>query len=327
MSFDEASILSEAHKSPLPDQPGESSYFSTPSPTLDPNLFDGEHLKPDVRNKLLSVLFDFMDMELALKSSRNWVYVWLAGSGASYQWASPRGNGDLDVLFGVDYAKFIDANNSYSGLGPQDVADFLDQKLKATLWPETAATKIGTGTYEVTYFIDRVTGTDISTIHPYAAYNIYPRDEWDVTPPKLPEDPTTLYSPQFFKAAQTEDELSNSLIQRYAELREGIEALEPGSAAWVNRARSLSLVVDQATAQFDSIHQWRREAFSPQGHGYGDFANFLWQHGKRSGAVGQLRAIRDVGKRARSSTDTGLYGAPIEGATALLNRAAFGRRS
>lgn len=323
MSYDEASLLTEAHKSPLPDQPGESSYFSAPSPTLDPNLFDGEHLKPEVRTMLVTSLMTYLEDELSLKGSGKWLNVWLAGSGASYQWASPRGNGDLDVLFGIDYVKLIDANQSYAKFGSQDIADYLDQNLKTTLWPKTAVTKINAGTYEVTYFIDRVTGTDISTIHPYAAYNLYPRDEWDVTPPKLPDDPATLYSPQFFKAAQTEDELSNSLIQRYSELRDGIDGLEPGSAAWVNRARSLALVVDQATAQFDAIHLGRREAFSPQGHGYGDFANFLWQHGKRSGAVGQLRAIRDVGQRARSSTDTSLYGAPIEGAEKLLNRAAF----
>src|SRR4051812_3164156 len=93
--------------------PGQSGYFSTPSDRLDPNLFTGDVIKPEVRHHILSVFFNYMSK---YHNARNWCTVWLAGSGISYQWDADRGNGDLDVLIGVDWVKFYTANPDYHGL-------------------------------------------------------------------------------------------------------------------------------------------------------------------------------------------------------------------
>src|SRR6478609_6775003 len=73
---------------------GASSYFSRPAKTLDPNLFEGEHLHPDVRDTILRIFMDYMASRY--HNPHEWAMVWLAGSGISFQWAADRGNGDLD---------------------------------------------------------------------------------------------------------------------------------------------------------------------------------------------------------------------------------------
>ncbi len=60
---------------------GGSGYFSEPSPTLDPNLFDGMHLKDDVRQWLILSLAHGLAAYLDLAGVNEWLHAWLAGLG------------------------------------------------------------------------------------------------------------------------------------------------------------------------------------------------------------------------------------------------------
>ena len=102
--------------------PGSTSYFSAPSSQLDPKLFDDNGLKPWARSGILSILFDYLGTHYA--NPHQWVHVWLAGSGVSYQWEAAREPGDLDCLIGVDYVKFRQDNPGFTGFSDQEIAQY-----------------------------------------------------------------------------------------------------------------------------------------------------------------------------------------------------------
>src|SRR5690349_8524935 len=98
---------------------GASGYFSRPQHILDPQLFDGTELKPSVREQILEPFFSHM--ETMAKNPRNWIMLWLAGSGITYQWAANRGNGDLDVMLGFDFGKFVTDNPDYGYISREEI--------------------------------------------------------------------------------------------------------------------------------------------------------------------------------------------------------------
>lgn len=79
---------------------------------------------------------------------------------------------------------------------------------------------------------------------------------------------------------------------------------------------------------FDEIHGGRRDAFSEQGHGYGDFANFRWQHAKSTGVIGALKVIVAEARQSQSDNARQLYGGNISGPEQILTRDVlrYGRR-
>ena len=93
---------------PLEVQGAETSYFSTPSEELDPQLFTGTTIKGAIRNGLLQLLHGFLNE--TYRHPDLWTRVWIAGSAVSYQWEAHREPGDLDILIGVDYVQFIKVN-------------------------------------------------------------------------------------------------------------------------------------------------------------------------------------------------------------------------
>lgn len=324
MTFDQRSVLSAAQQAPAG---GESSFFSKPAKTLDPNLFDeNNRLKPGVCNLLAGPLRNFLEHELGLKNSSAWLHVWLAGSGASYQWAAPRGNGDLDILFGIDAAGFAENNPDIAGMYPAELAAVIDEELKHLLWPETASTHIGDGVYEVTYFTNPAIGTAISNIHPYAAYKLSPAEHWDITPPRLPDDPASVYSAGWFDSAEREAALAGKIIARWDEVNQQLNGFDPASPSYVNQSVAWRVAADQAQAVFDAVHSGRREAFGESGKGYGDWHNFLWQYLKGRGTIARLREITSARKAVQAKRDQQLYGRTPQGAEVLLSRAVFGSR-
>ena len=141
MSFyDKASALPEGH----------SSYFEQPHERLDPNLFAGSRLRPEVRHRLLVLLEDGLNGALNLAGIDSWLHAWLAGSGITYQWEG--GEGDLDVLFGVEMTAFVHHNPSFQGIPESAVAEYVNDLLKRKVWTKTASTRFGQRTYEVTFF-------------------------------------------------------------------------------------------------------------------------------------------------------------------------------
>ncbi|MFK0015819.1 hypothetical protein [Streptomyces sp. NPDC091027] len=300
---------------------GASGYFSNPADHLDPNLFDGDHVIPSVRRWILDTLYQFWDTRYV--GTASWSEVWLAGSGISYQWDADRGNGDLDVLIGIDFAAFGWHNHDYSGMTSQEIADLFDEELKAELWPETATTRIGDRVYEVTYYVN-ANSRDIRNINPYAAYSLT-NDEWTVRPPELPANPRDLYSQEYRDAAARDAAEAQRLTHAYNSLTEQLHLTPCGTGHWVTTAAQLSTIVAQAADLFDDIHLGRRAAFAPGGSGYGDYANYRWQAGKDSGAVQMLRSIKDVEVTTHNQVETDIHGHPIGDAQFALRNAALWR--
>ena len=304
---------------------GASGYFSAPQETLDPRLFDGDKLREEVRRFILDALFQEL-LSLGLNSPGAWTKVWLAGSGISYQWAADRGNGDLDVLFGVDYPTFLQRNSDWGGMSEDQFATWLNTHLKDELWPKTASKFFGQQAYEVTFYLNPGTGRDIRNINPYAAYDVR-ANNWTVPPPKVSANPREMYPKAWFTAAESDRRMTQELLSRYGDLKSSLGMAQPGSAAWHNYGDALRVVSQQAQILWDDIHGGRHEAFREGGHGYGDYHNFRWQRAKETGVVQSLQAILGVRKAATEAMDSELYGGPIAPADEALSRAAMVSRT
>lgn len=263
--------------------PGQSGYFSKPSPTLDPHLFNSkEQLYPDVRSRITRPLYEYLGLKY--RNPESWTMAWLAGSGISYQWAASRGNGDLDVLFGIDFNQFVNDNPEYRWYDRGEIANMIDADLKDRLWPMTAHEPFYFGEfdiqyYEVTYFLNQYVEDDpdsIVNIKPYAAYNLN-YDEWTVRPPKIPN----IHHPQEYEAAADANrEAALALITRYNNIGTG-----------VNAENHRKFIRTQAQNLFDTIHLGRKNAFSQHGEGYGDYYNYQWQRAKQDGIVNALNEL------------------------------------
>jgi hypothetical protein len=305
---------------PAPEmQDGASGYFSAPQEGLDPNLFDGTALHPEISAWLKRTLWTELN-KLGLRRPAQWTFMWLAGSGISYQWAADRGNGDLDVLFGVDFPAFLRENPDWGGMSEDQFAGWLNGQLKTDLWPHTASTIFGNQAYEVTFYLNPGTGRDITRINPYAAYDLR-RNSWTVTPPKVAADPASMYPRAWFDAAGHDEVLARSFVERHHALAGQLEQAVPGSAGWHNAGDALRFNADQAQTLFDDIHGNRHLAFTESGHGYGDYNNFRWQQAKQSGVINALSGIVRVRKAAGAARDAELYGGPIPGADEALAHA------
>lgn len=302
----------------LEEKAGASGYFSAPELILDPQLFEGKALKPHVRDVILEIFFDYMSTRY--RDVREWAMVWLAGSGASYQWSADRGNGDLDVLFGINFPRFLESNPEFQGLLPDELEYIMDDDLRNNLWPTTALTTITRGDdrpYEITYYMNSsidFSGDGIATIHPYAAYNLS-ENHWTTVPER---NPRTDIPREFEAQAQRNLGEAKALEAAYNYFREDLKYERPNSPRWHNSMTSIHTVVSQARNLFDQIHSNRKQAFGPSGKGYHDFYNYQWQAAKRDGIINILNQIGYVGEHAQMLNDQELYGGPIENATSKL---------
>ncbi|MEU4534331.1 hypothetical protein AB0G15_05610 [Streptosporangium sp. NPDC023825] len=267
--------------------PGESGYFSAPDEGLDPSLFNGDRLHGHVRLWLLQTLYTYLDTRW--KQPTAWCNAWIAGSGISHQWSAARGNGDLDILLGVDWPRFRQLNPGYEGLADRELATLLNNQLRDELWPRTALTRFGAQTYEVTWFIN-LNSADIRNIKPYAAYNL-PTDTWTVRPPKLPVDPASRFPAEWNKAIEGEARTAAQIIDRYNSALKMARSRGANTGAWTNAMAIVRLAQDQATALYDDIHLGRREAFSEFGDGYADWHNYRWQSHKKNGIAAALHEL------------------------------------
>lgn len=295
----------------LEEHVGASGYFSQPALILDPQLFDGMELKPLVREAILDAFFDYMSTRYS--NVREWTMAWLAGSGISYQWAADRGNGDLDVLFGIDYTGFVNANPAFSGMDRYDISYILNDDLRTNLWPKTALTTFNRGErpYEVTYYLNPgVENFDdsIKAIHPYAAYNLT-QDKWTISPEA---NPIREIPRQYEEQASRNRETAETLAARYNHIRTELATTSPHSPHWHDALRAMHVVASQAQALFDQIHSNRKQAFDAQGEGYHDFYNYQWQAAKRDGIVSILNQISQSADEEQAYRDAQIYGTHIE---------------
>jgi hypothetical protein len=304
---------------------GASGYFSEPADTLDPHLFDGDTLRSTVRNLLIGRLVGFFRRELNLQNTESWLYVYLAGSGITYQWMADRGNGDLDVLLGINRVSFNQANPDFEGLGDTELSEWLNTALRTTLWPTMSNTDISGKTYEVTYFYNPGTGTDITNINPYAAYSLND-DKWIVRPPAEVASHHT-FPKRWQHEADDDAELAGRLVMNYRHAYNELASSAPHSATFLNAGSKLNTITAHARAVLDDIHHGRRAAFQGGGEGYLDWHNFRWQRAKQSGTIKGLSEISGVRQRAQELSDTELYGAPLPSTDDLLLRAMLYRKA
>lgn len=305
---------------PVSPTAGESGYFSDPEDHLDTRLFDGDRIKPEVRRWILNTLYSFWGDRY--HQPKAWSTVWIAGSGISYQWSAGRGNGDLDILIGVDYVGFFEANPKFAGLSAADVSAVFNEEFHAELWPSTAETRFNGGTFEVTFYVNP-NSTDIRAINPYAAYNLS-ADEWTVRPPHG-EDFN--HPQEYYQYAESEARQARQIVDQYNSVAAQAKAANPGSPGWHNSMRQAELLVGQASAMYDSIHLGRKQAFGPGGSGYGDYHNFRWQYHKKHGTAQALHAVAAAHHDARSEFNSAMYGGPIDAADVVLRRAVLQNRS
>lgn len=292
-----------------PVAPGASSYFTAPESRLDPHLFErDETMRPQVQRWLLETVHTELQHR-GFTGSTRWLKVWVAGSGASYQWSAARDPGDLDVLLGVDYIRFREANIVYTGLSDKEISDDINEALQDSLWKRTANQPLGGGTYEVTWYVNPGS-TDIRNIHPYAAFDVG-ANAWTVRPIDLPKaGPGEWFPKEWDQQARADRETAVIIVDAYNRAAE--QAQTATGPAWHNAAAQLNAAARAAVELFDEIHQGRHKAFEDDGQGYRDFANYRWQRGKQLGTVPALRAIHDAAKDAREATDLALYGQKLQ---------------
>ena len=302
---------------------GSTSYFSVPESALDPSLFDGSHMKPDVRSWIISTVHGFLAKRYMHPES--WTRLWVAGSGVSFQWAADRDPADLDVMLGVDYVRLRQSNPDLSGFSDLEIARLLNQQLHDELYPQVSHTSIGHSNFEVTVYVNPGVGSsvdDLKIINPYAAYDVT-QDEWSVPPnPK----PMIRVHPSWDVSVETDRQRADEILRRYGDLLTQVQnATNP--AHRVNAEKAFKEVVEDGAALFDQIHSGRKAAFSPAGNGYSDFSNYRWQSGKRTGVVQAMRRLKDYQTADKEREDFESYGLNFPTTDVLVERAVSSYRN
>lgn len=287
------------------------SFFSTPEDHLDPTLFDGDVLREDIRKDILGILTRYLtEHDLAPKA---WMKVWIAGSGASYQWSAARMPGDLDVLIGVNYVKFRQLNPAWGGLSDDEIADALNSMLWNELVPEYGDYL---GQYEMTFYVNP-DSTDIRNIKPYAAYDVT-NNSWTVHPVAQVHQ----HNAEWDVKANADHVRAASIVSRYARYLTDLQNT-PNPAYRTNAERALEQIMDDASDFYEEIHQGRRQAFSRVGEGYTDFGNYRWQAGKATGAVQALKEIKEYRDEQLRDKELSTYGIELPDTNTLVRRAAM----
>lgn len=293
---------------------GSSSLDIAPATSLDPELFTGERLRSSIRLDLLGMLNGFFSTQYA--NHERWLRAWIAGSGVSYRWHAAHDMRDLDVLLGVDFVAFRNANPGFRQLSNAEIASHLNDGLRGGLWPHTAAWH---GQYEVTWYVNP-RSWDITAIKPYAAYDLM-QDGWTVPPSA--EAPRV--DPQWATSAAMYQSRATTIVDRYSQSLTDLQwATNP--AHRVDAERRFNMSVDQAVSLFDTVHAGRKLAFSGTGRGYDDWGNYLWQMGKKAGWIPALRQIKDYHQQVVEEGNVQTYGVELPDADTLIRRAALQNR-
>jgi GNAT superfamily N-acetyltransferase len=228
-------------------------FFAPGEKGLDPRLFDeNERMHPIVRQHLLSLLNSFWAPKYG-DSWQSWARVYLAGSEASHFY----GNGDLDILIGIDHDALNHHVDTFVGEPPAAVDEKLTDELRhglnddARMLPGPDGKE--TGPWENTWYVNP-SSYDIRDIKPYAAYDIT-RDEWAVKPVEVPDD----FSPEKLPESTWDVfEALQKLIGAVRELPDGVRERE-------------------GAALYDYLHADRHSAFGPEGTGLYDPSNAVWK--------------------------------------------------
>ena len=287
------------------------SYFSAPAPELDPTLFDGRNLKSWVRQGVMAILGDFLNLHY--RHSEVWAHPWLAGSAISYQWQASRKPGDLDCLIGINYVQFRKANPEFRGLTDREIAAQLNEEFRNELQGQTE----NWNGFELTFYVNPG-ATDIRSIKPYAAFDLK-YNEWTVVPDPNQQAPK---NPEWERIASSDKETSEQVTTRFNAAATDLRTSN-SEAVRRNAEARLTAAASQGNALYNEIHTNRSIAFSPEGEGYKDFHNYRWQAGKATGTIEQLRSVRQYMKNTLKGQNP--YGVDLPDTSTLIRRAALYR--
>jgi 2'-5' RNA ligase/8-oxo-dGTP pyrophosphatase MutT (NUDIX family) len=234
-------------------------YWGPNSAQNDQRLFEGDHLRPEIRSDVLDRVGGVLRPHY--KDWAKWARVYFAGSEAA-RWQPF--NGDFDILIGIDWPEFHKANPGWEGYPDAGIAAGMTDHF----WMEpegnvkdywfTLQDGRKVGPFDRTFFVNPK-AWDIRELHPYAAYNVTD-DDWAVHPLEVPADWDATHLPESYWT--------------YAEsLLHEIRAI--GQLPEEERHRMASNLWDQ-------IHTHRSDAFTDGGHGLFDLSNvvekYLDQH-------------------------------------------------
>ena len=288
-------------------EPGDTSYFSESEGNLDPRLFNGATLSPVVREAILVLLKNHL--ELGYNEPLAWIKIFLAGSGVSFNWKAHRAPADLDCLVSVDYIQFRQSNQEYKGWSDREIAAELNQGFRNELLPRTSTFM---NDFELTFYVNP--NSNITELKPYAAYSVL--DNTWVVPPTSLEAPS---DQEWVSATERDKVKAVEIVKRYSTALDQIKSAA-NDAMRINAEAALAVAVQQGAAMFEDIHSSRSNAFSPSGAGYADYANYRWQAGKQSGVVPALKKLHSMSKEASERFSKETYGIELPDTSTLLRR-------
>lgn len=316
-------MLSEV-AAPVGLMPSATSYFSEPEDHLDPTLFDGTRLRPEVRHWVLRTVLSILhepgrDAMPGLLHAETWIRVWIAGSGVSYQWSADRDPADLDILLGINYVEFRRANPAYVSFTDSEIASMLNEVFYQEMQgPRGDFPFSDAFAYEVTAYVNRGVSAArdaILSINPYAAYDVT-QDEWALVPQRISAN----INPAWEMAVERDRQYGEDLVREYGDALRAVRMAQ-NPAHRTNAQNRLGQVMDAGAALFDELHSARRAAFGPAGAGYADFNNYRWQAGKRTGVVQASKKIREYLRAASERSDFETYGTELPDTETLIRRA------
>lgn len=293
-------------------EPAETSFFSRPSAGLDPRLFRSGKIIPKVRNSILQILLNHVNYRFT--GSESWMHVYLAGSGVSYQWAAHREPADLDCLVSVDFIRFRQSNEDYARFSDKEISQMFNEGFREEIYPETAEFM---GVFELTFYVNLK--PNILDLKPYAAYSLTDQD-WVVTP----NTNEIVVDPSWEQKLSRDKSMTIEILKRY---RDAMAKLEQSTneSSRVNASRERDNALSQAVGLYEDIHSGRKYAFSESGQGYGDWFNYRWQSGKRSGIVQGLQKLKELKEDDFKTFSEKTYGSELVDASVLIRRAASQR--
>jgi hypothetical protein len=242
------------------------------------------------------------------------MHVWLAGSGVSYQWAAHREPADLDCLVGVDFIGFRQSNEDYARFSNKEISQMFNEGFREEIYPETAEFM---GVFELTFYVN--IKPNILDLKPYAAYSLTD-DAWTVTPT---HEELTI-DPKWEQKTQKDKAMAIEILKRYGTAMAKLEQ-STNESARVNASSERENALTQAVGLYEDIHSGRKNAFSESGQGYGDWFNYRWQSGKRSGIVQGLQKLKELKESDFKTFSEKTYGAELTDANVLIRRAASQR--